>query len=56
MGKKKSNNSNANAVTEQLKKVEKTFAQIIKSNEKLKNEIERMKELMNYTPGSSSKK
>lgn len=56
MAKKKSDKTEAKTLAEQLKKVEKSFSAMIKSNEKLKKELDRMKELMSYVPGSSSKK
>lgn len=55
MANKKAETKGAKKLNEQMKKVEKSFAEMLKSNEKLRKEIERMKELMNYVPGSISK-
>ncbi len=47
-----SQTANEKRILNELIKVEKTLASQIKGNEKLKKEIDRIKELINYIPGS----
>lgn len=48
-------NQERKELIEQLQKIEETITDVIEDNDELKKEIERMKELIHYVPGSSLK-
>lgn len=54
--KDKKNEKTKKQILKELKKGNQTLGQLIKSNDKLRKELDRMKELMNYVSGSSEKK